>query len=100
VTVRGVGRWTAEMFLLFQMHRPDVWPVDDLGVRNGWARIHAIESPPLPKALLVLGEPLSPYRSAAAWYCWRAAASIPAVTRARPPVKAAGRRSPSRPKKA
>ena len=40
VTVRGVGRWTAEMFLLFQLHRPDVWPVDDLGVRNGWARIH------------------------------------------------------------
>jgi DNA-3-methyladenine glycosylase II len=100
VTVRGVGRWTAEMFLLFQLHRPDVWPVDDLGVRHGWARIHEMETPPLPKALLVLGQPLSPYRSTAAWYCWRAAAAIPALTRAKPPVKAAGRRSPSRPKKA
>lgn len=100
VTVRGVGRWTAEMFLLFQLRRPDVWPVDDLGVRNGWARIHEIESPPLPKALLVLGEPLSPYRSTAAWYCWRAASSIPALTRAKAPVKAGGRRPPSRPKKA
>jgi DNA-3-methyladenine glycosylase II len=100
VTVRGVGRWTAEMFLLFQLHRPDVWPVDDLGVRHGWARIHEMEAPPLPKALLLLGDPLRPYRSTAAWYCWRAAAPAPAVTRAKAPVKAAGRRSPSRQKKA
>ena len=49
VTVRGVGRWTAEMFLLFQLHRPDVWPVDDLGVRNGWARIHEMAAPPTPE---------------------------------------------------
>jgi DNA-3-methyladenine glycosylase II len=100
VTVRGVGRWTAEMFLLFQLHRPDVWPVDDLGVRNGWARIHEMEAPPLPKALFVLGENLSPYRSTAAWYCWRAAAPIPGATRPKPPIKAVGRRSPSRPRKA
>jgi DNA-3-methyladenine glycosylase II len=100
VTVRGVGRWTAEMFLLFQLHRPDVWPVDDLGVRNGWARIHDMEAAPLPKALLALGDPLRPYRSTAAWYCWRAAAPTPGVTRTKAPVKAAGRRSPSRPKKA
>ena len=84
VTIRGVGRWTAEMFLLFQLRRPDVWPVDDLGVRNGWARIHDMETAPLPKALLVLGDPLRPYRSTAAWYCWRAAAPIPgAVSKAR-----------------
>jgi DNA-3-methyladenine glycosylase II len=100
VTVRGVGRWTAEMFLLFQLHRPDVWPVDDLGVRNGWARIHEMETPPLPKALFALGERLRPYRSTAAWYCWRAAAPMPAAARPRTPVKAEGRRSPSRPKKA
>ena len=50
VTVRGVGRWTAEMFLLFQLNRPDVWPVDDLGVRNGWARIHEMSAPSTPKA--------------------------------------------------
>jgi DNA-3-methyladenine glycosylase II len=104
VTVRGVGRWTAEMFLLFQLHRPDVWPVDDLGVRNGWARIHAMAAPPTPKALMVLGESLSPYRSTAAWYCWRAVASTPIVPAAKPParqaVTASGRRRPSPRKKA
>jgi DNA-3-methyladenine glycosylase II len=105
VTIRGVGRWTAEMFLLFQLRRPDVWPVDDLGVRNGWARIHDLEAAPPPKGLLGLGDPLRPYRSTAAWYCWRAAAPAPRVTPAEAPVKtapvkAAGRRSPSRPKKA
>jgi DNA-3-methyladenine glycosylase II len=100
ITVRGVGRWTAEMFLLFQLRRPDVWPVDDLGVRNGWARIHQLEAAPLPKALLELGDPLRPYRSTAAWYCWRAAAPTPRVASPKTAVKAAGRRSPSRPKKA
>ena len=104
VTVRGVGRWTAEMFLLFQLHRPDVWPVDDLGVRNGWARIHEMAAPPTPKALQILGDALRPYRSTAAWYCWRAVASGPRRGRPgageQPAVRAAGRRSPSRPKKA
>jgi DNA-3-methyladenine glycosylase II len=100
VTIRGVGRWTAEMFLLFQLRRPDVWPVDDLGVRNGWARIHELEAAPLPKELLGLGDPLRPDRSTAAWYCWRAAAPTPGVARAKAAVKAAGRRSPSRPKTA
>ena len=101
VTVRGVGRWTAEMFLLFQLHRPDVWPVDDLGVRNGWARIHEMAAPPTPKALQILGDVLRPYRSTAAWYCWRAVAPvpIPIPVEAAPVVKAAGRRSPSRPRK-
>jgi DNA-3-methyladenine glycosylase II len=104
VTVRGVGRWTAEMFLLFQLGRPDVWPVDDLGVRNGWARIHEMAAPPTPKALAVLGEVLRPYRSTAAWYCWRAVASTPIApvpvpaTAAKPSLKARGRRPPSRPK--
>jgi DNA-3-methyladenine glycosylase II len=104
VTVRGVGPWTAEMFLLFQLHRPDVWPVDDLGVRNGWARIHEMAAPPTPKALQILGDVLRPYRSTAAWYCWRAVASVPIVAApaaaSKPALKAAGRRSPSRPKKA
>jgi len=104
VTVRGVGPWTAEMFLLFQLHRPDVWPVDDLGVRNGWARIHEMAAPPSPKALQILGDVLRPYRSTAAWYCWRAVASVPIVAApaaaSKPALKAAGRRSPSRPKKA
>ena len=107
VTVRGVGRWTAEMFLMFRLGRPDVWPVDDLGVRNGWARIHDLENPPTAKALAALGDPFRPYRSAAAWYCWRAAAPVPAASAPKParkPVRkpaptAAGRRPPSRPKK-
>jgi len=104
VSVRGVGRWTAEMFLLFQLHRPDVWPVDDLGVRNGWARIHEMAAPPTPKALQILGDVLRPHRSTAAWYCWRAVAPVPVVVvpapASTPAVRGAGRRSPSRPKKA
>lgn len=103
VSVRGVGRWTAEMFLLFQLCRPDVWPVDDLGVRNGWARIHGLEKPPTAKELGPLGDAFRPHRSAAAWYCWRAAAPIVAASAIkparRPAATAAGRRPPSRPKK-
>jgi DNA-3-methyladenine glycosylase II len=106
VTIRGVGRWTAEMFLLFRLGRPDVWPVDDLGVRNGWARIHNLEKPPTAKELAALGDPFRPYRSTAAWYCWRAASTVllvpaPAAKPARKvAATAAGRRPPSRPKKA
>jgi DNA-3-methyladenine glycosylase II len=71
--VRGIGRWTAEMFLMFQLGRLDVWPVGDLGVRKGYAAIHGRADLPRPKELESLGEPLRPYRSLAAWYCWRAA---------------------------
>lgn len=71
-TVRGIGRWTAEMFLLFELRRPDVWPVDDLGVRNGWTLIHSLPAMIKPAELRQAGEPLRPYRSVAAWYCWRA----------------------------
>lgn len=70
-TVRGIGRWTAEMFLLFQLRRLDVWPTGDLGVRRGYGLAHGVEMP-TPKALEALGEPYRPYRSVAAWYCWRA----------------------------
>ena len=71
--VRGIGRWTAEMFLMFQLGRLDVWPTGDLGVRKGYAVIHGQPDMPTPKVLEELGEPLRPYRSLAAWYCWRAA---------------------------
>jgi 3-methyladenine DNA glycosylase/8-oxoguanine DNA glycosylase len=74
--VRGIGRWTAEMFLLFQLRRPDVWPVDDFGVRKGFAVIHGLAAPPTPKALDALGEIYRPYRSVAAWYCWRAVDTV------------------------
>lgn len=70
--VRGVGRWTAEMFLLFDLRRPDIWPVGDHGVRKGWALVHGLPGMPRPRDLLAAGEILRPHRSAAAWYCWRA----------------------------
>ncbi len=74
--VRGIGRWTAEMFLIFQLGRQDVWPVDDLGVRRGYAVIHHLPEWPKPKELQALGEIYRPYRTAAAWYCWRTADDI------------------------
>jgi len=77
VAVRGIGRWTAEMFLMFQLGRLDVWPVDDLGVRKGYARLFGLDPLPTPRELQPLGEPLRPYRSVAAWYCWRALDALP-----------------------
>ena len=70
--VRGIGPWTAEMFLLFQLRRLDVWPVGDLGVRRGYGLAWQIPEPTA-RELQPLGEPFRPYRSVAAWYCWRAA---------------------------
>jgi DNA-3-methyladenine glycosylase II len=70
-TVRGIGEWTAHMFLMFQLRRLDVWPVGDLGVRKGYGLAWGIPMPTA-KELVALGEPLRPYRSVAAWYCWRA----------------------------
>jgi DNA-3-methyladenine glycosylase II len=71
-TVRGIGRWTAEMFLMFELGRPDVWPVDDYGVRNGWTLIHSLPVMIKPRELLAEGERFRPHRSVAAWYCWQA----------------------------
>ena len=73
VAVRGVGRWTVEMLLIFQLGRPDVLPVDDFGVRNGFRIAYKRKAMPTPKELLVYGERWRPYRTAAAWYLWRAA---------------------------
>ena len=72
ITVRGIGPWTARMFLLFRLRRPDVWPVGDLAVRTGWGRIHGMETRPTARELLPLADPHRPWRSAVAWYCWRA----------------------------
>ncbi len=74
--VRGIGRWTAEMFLIFQLRRPDVWPVDDLGVRRGYAVIHGLPEWPKPRELAALGDVYRPFRTVAAWYCWRTADTI------------------------
>lgn len=70
-SVRGIGKWTAEMFLMFQLRRLDVWPTSDLGVRRGYGLAWGV---PMPSAreLEPLGDPYRPYRSVAAWYCWRA----------------------------
>jgi 3-methyladenine DNA glycosylase/8-oxoguanine DNA glycosylase len=72
VTVRGIGRWTAEMYLMFQLRRLDVWPVDDLGVRQGYALAWQLDPTPTPKELEPLGDRFRPYRSIVARYCWAA----------------------------
>jgi DNA-3-methyladenine glycosylase II len=70
--VRGIGPWTAQMFLLFQLRRLDVWPTADLGIRRGYGLAWGIPMPTA-KQLEPLGEPYRPFRSVASWYCWRAA---------------------------
>jgi len=70
--VRGIGRWTAEMFLIFQLRRLDVWPVDDYGVRKGYSLAYGLRELPTPKQLQVEGERFRPYRTVPAWYCWQA----------------------------
>jgi DNA-3-methyladenine glycosylase II len=67
----GIGRWTAEMFLMFTLGRLDIWPVGDLAVRRGWQIAHGLKEMPNEKQMEPLGNPFSPYRSIAAWYCWR-----------------------------
>ncbi|MCC4596080.1 DNA-3-methyladenine glycosylase [Xanthomonas campestris pv. phormiicola] len=71
--VRGIGRWTVEMLLLFRLGRPDLLPVDDLGVRKGAQRVDTLELPPAPTELLARGERWGPYRSYATFYLWRIA---------------------------
>ena len=73
----GIGKWTVEMFLMFQLERVDVWPVGDLGVRRGWERIHRMRGEITPEALSKLGASYAPYRSHVAWYCWRANEVLP-----------------------
>jgi DNA-3-methyladenine glycosylase II len=71
-TVRGIGTWTAEMYLMFELRRLDVWPVDDLGVRQGYGLAWGIDPPPTAKQLAPLGDRFRPYRSIVARYCWEA----------------------------
>ena len=73
VAIRGVGRWTVEMLLIFTLGRPDVLPVDDFGVREGFRILHRLEAQPKPRAFAEHGAIWAPYRSTAAWYLWRAA---------------------------
>jgi 3-methyladenine DNA glycosylase/8-oxoguanine DNA glycosylase len=69
--VRGIGRWTAEMLLIFRLGRPDVLPATDYGVRKGFARVYRKKELPTPKELLAAGEKWRPYRTVASWYFWR-----------------------------
>src|SRR5262245_4100394 len=71
VAVKGFGRWTAEMFLMFRLHRPDVLPVGDLGIVNAVQRLYGMRKRPDPKRLMKIGEPWRPYRSVACWYLWQ-----------------------------
>jgi 3-methyladenine DNA glycosylase/8-oxoguanine DNA glycosylase len=69
--VRGIGPWTAQMFLIFDLHRLDVWPTGDLGVRVGFQRAFDLADVPAPRELDELGARFAPHRSVVAWYCWR-----------------------------
>ncbi|MDE2420181.1 MAG: DNA-3-methyladenine glycosylase 2 family protein [Gammaproteobacteria bacterium] len=73
VTLRGIGQWTVEIFLMHTLHRPDILPVDDFGIREGWKVLKALEEQPKPRQLAEFGKVLSPYRTTASWYLWRAA---------------------------
>jgi DNA-3-methyladenine glycosylase II len=72
VSVRGIGAWTVEMFLIFRLGRPDVFPIHDLGVKKGWSITYGKKHMPKPKELLAFGERWRPYRTVASWYMWRA----------------------------
>ena len=72
VSVRGIGAWTVEMFLIFNLGRPDVLPIHDLGVKKGWSVTYGKKHMPKPKELLAFGERWRPYRTIASWYMWRA----------------------------
>ena len=72
VSVRGIGAWTVEMFLIFRLGRPDVLPIHDLGVKKGWSVTYGKKHMPAPKELLAFGERWRPYRTVASWYMWRA----------------------------
>ena len=71
-SVRGIGAWTVEMFLIFNLGRPDVLPIHDLGVKKGWSVTYGKKHMPKPQELLAFGEQWRPYRTVASWYMWRA----------------------------
>ena len=75
--VKGIGRWSAEMFLMFRLHRPDVLPVGDLGIVKAIQRAYRLRKPPTPRKMLALGERWQPYRSVASWYLWASLEKTP-----------------------
>ncbi len=103
VSVRGIGAWTVEMFLIFRLGRPDVLPIHDLGVKKGWSVAYGKKHMPKPKELLAFGERWRPYRTVASWYMWRAfeRAGYKATNKIRPAKvrKPSDRRGPKRRRK-
>jgi DNA-3-methyladenine glycosylase II len=97
--VKGFGRWTAEMFLMFRLHRPDVLPVDDLGILRAVQRLYRLRARPKAARVLKLGEAWRPYRSVACWYLWQTLKiSSPIATPAATSVRASARAARSRPR--
>jgi len=98
VSVRGIGAWSVEMFLIFRLGRPDVLPIHDLGVQKGWSVTYGKKHKPKPKELLAFGERWRPYRTVASWYLWRAfeCAGYKATNKIRPAKTR--RRKPPKPK--
>lgn len=92
--VRGFGRWTAEMFLMFRLHRPDVLPVDDLGIQNAIQRLYRMRKRPDAKRMMKLGEAWKPYRSVASWYLWQTLRNEPLSTKPRNGTKPRKRAKP------
>jgi DNA-3-methyladenine glycosylase II len=81
-SVKGIGRWTAEMFLMFRLHRPDILPVGDLGIVKAVQRAYRLRSAPSPERLTRIGETWRPYRSVACWYLWASLDNLPIRTKA------------------
>jgi DNA-3-methyladenine glycosylase II len=103
-SVRGIGAWTVEMFLIFRLGRPDVLPIHDLGIQKGWSITYGKKHKPKPKELLAFGERWRPYRTVASWYMWRAChrAGNAAMRKIRPAKvghKAKRKAAPRRPRK-
>jgi DNA-3-methyladenine glycosylase II len=85
--VKGFGRWTAEMFLMFRLHRPDVLPAGDLGIVNAIQRLYRLRKRPDPKRILKMGEAWKPYRSVASWYLWQTLRNEPLARAAGTPQR-------------
>src|SRR6202047_2071948 len=103
-SVRGIGAWTVEMFLIFNLGRPDVLPIHDLGVQKGWSVAYGKKHMPKPKELLAFGERWRPYRTIASWYMWRAferaGYKVTNKIRPRPARKKKNRKALGKPKRA
>ena len=104
IEVKGIGRWTAEMFLMFRLHRPDVLPAGDLGIVNAIRRLYGLRKRPDAKRVLRIGEAWKPYRSVASWYLWQTLRNEPdptvrkAAATSAPSARAAGSPRRSLPK--